>query len=171
MTKDMYHIAMFVGAALNHPLPPCNGRGNISTIRVNQYKTKFSDIRIYCELANTELIEEYWSSLGKEGKPTEEFKLNCLIHDAKHYRECYLSMANMLTDIQTFRSLIDPASYPELLFSNLGLLDDFLNKNLELSKQSSHYMTNYYNRWRVDDFASLRKLLCGICNFKETHVV
>lgn len=165
MTKDMYHIAMFVGAALNHPLPPCNGQGNISTIRVYQYKTKFSDIRIYCQLANTELVEEYWALLGKEGNPTQEFKHKCLISDAKHYRECYLSMASLLKDMQTFRSLIDPANYPELLFNNLFLLDAFL----ENIRQNPDRMTTYYSMWQVEDFASLRRVLCDICGFKEAY--
>jgi len=42
----MNNVAMFVGAALNHPNPPCNGEGVISTIHVDQYKTKFKMLYI-----------------------------------------------------------------------------------------------------------------------------
>jgi hypothetical protein len=39
----MGDIAMFIAAALNHPIPLCNGKGSISTIKVDQYKTKFGE--------------------------------------------------------------------------------------------------------------------------------
>ncbi len=170
MKREIHQIAMFVAAALNHPLPPCNGKGNISTIGISQYKTKFSQIRIYCNLADAELVKEYWSQLGNEGDPTQEFKYGCLISDAKHYRECYLSMSNLLSDAEARDALMEPANFPELLFKNLEELDAFLNKNLELSKQYSQYIANYYSRWQVKDFDALRKFLCDICGFKESYV-
>lgn len=163
--KFTYEVAMFVGAALNHPLPPCNGNGNISTIHVAQYKTKFDDIRIYCDLASPELVLDLWKSMGKVGEPDEKFNKECLWADAQHYRYCYISMINILNDEDIISSLKEPANYPELLFSKPEDLDKFLNENLEKSLKYPQYINNFYDKWKVEDFDSLRKFLYKISGF------
>lgn len=170
-TKDPYYVAMFVGAALNHPLPPCNGKGNISTIFISQYKTKFNDIRIYANLAYPDLVMNEWLLRGHDGEPSSEFKNKCLERDARHYRDCYLSMAALLNDKEVKSSLLIPANYPELLCETSFDLDSFLNQNLESSIKYPQYITNYYSKWNVDNFESLKQKLYFLCDFSNQDVI
>jgi len=167
--KFSYQVAMFVGAALNHSVPRGNGQGYISTINVSQYKTKFNDIRIYCDLANPQLISDLWSHMGKSGEPSDQFIDQCLFFDAQHYRNCYLSMLDILNNEDIKKSLKEPASYPELLFREPIELDAFLNERKEKSKQYHQYENLFATSWRVNDFDSLRKLLYKISGFGEAN--
>lgn len=160
---------MFVAAALQHPVPPYNGYGVISTIQVDQYKTKFSDIRIYCKLAHSDLVNKLWSSLSKEGEPTAEFKQSCLENDAKHYRRCHLSMFALLNDEDMVASLKAPANYSELLCKTPEELDVILNHELNMSTLYPQHLTRYYERWSVNDHDSLKRLLYKLSGFAEVR--
>ena len=162
----MNNVAMFVGAALNHPNPPCNGDGAISTIHVDQYKTKFNDVRIYCKLAHPKLVQELWSSTGNSGEPTLEFKEKCFMSDAMHYRSCYMLMFDLLNDEDLIASLKAPADYSEILCFSPEELDRLLDYDLERSKLYPRYIQTYYLKWGVNDFGALRELLRTICGFR-----
>ena len=156
-------VAMFIGAALNHPLPPCNGLGGVvSTIKVSQYKVKFSEIRVYCRLADQNLIDDYWRSLKKDGPPTEEFAARCLKSDACHYRQVYTSMLRLLPS-NVKPSIVDASDYRELLYDTPTELTQFID-SLSQRLDSDYYLT----RWKVPDIASLKELLFGICRFSTS---
>lgn len=162
----MSDVAMFVGAALNHPTPPCNGTGPISTIHVDQYKTKFNDIRIYCTLAKPDLVKEVWASLGESGDPPKTFFDKCLRRDASIYRECHLAMFRLLDDEDMIASLKAPAVYSELLCKSPEELDRLLDYNVEKSKLYPQYLQQFYSRWGVSDPGALRELLYSLSGFR-----
>src|SRR5579885_617892 len=58
-------IAAFIGARLQYPCPVVNGQGNpwTSTILVEQHKEKFFRVRVYCKLADNDLVKKKWSWL------------------------------------------------------------------------------------------------------------
>lgn len=159
MYNDMApEIAMYVGAALNHPLPPCNGRGNISTIRVDQYKTKFNEIRIYCQLADESLVSDLWKTMYPEkgDTPSDDFISKCTFNDAVHYRYCYLSMKKILKgQDDMISSLIVGANHPELLFDNKEELEEHINK----------WKAYLCSSWRIEDADSLRNFLFKVSRF------
>ena len=162
----MCDVAMFVGAALNHPMPPCNGSTPVSTIHVAQYKTKFNDIRIYCTLAHPGLVKEAWTSLGEPGDPPPAFFNKCLRRDAAHYRECHLAMFGLLDDEDMVASLKAPADYSELLCESPEELDRLLDYNVEKSKLYPQYLQHFYSRWNVSDPGALRELLYSLSGFR-----
>ena len=112
-------IAAFIGARLQHPNPPCNGLGRVSSIKVAQYKTKFDSVRIYCNLANDKLIDDEWRS-RHDCEPTQEFIDKCWERDAEHYRRCYVEMVELLNGYAAF---FDGADYYVLLCASEEELD------------------------------------------------
>ena len=161
--KKLNNVAMYVGAALQHPLPPCNGQGPSSTIRVDQYKTKFSDVRIYCSIADKELVKSYWNTT-KQGEPTEEFVKERIFFDAIHYRDCYMPMEDFLSP-EEWECLRDPADYPELLFSTGEELKNFILEKEEKAKKYPTYMNSLLERWKVVNSQDLYEYLCKVCGF------
>jgi hypothetical protein len=162
----MSNVAMFVGAALNHPMPPCNGGEIISTIHVDQYKTKFDDVRIYCKLAHPDLVKAAWASQAGSGEPPDEFKRVRFFLDAQHYRACYFAMFQLLNDEELIASLKGPADYSEALCKTPEELDRVLNFDFERSKLYPQYIQSYYMKWGVSDFESLRNLIRKVSGFK-----
>lgn len=153
-------VAMFIGAALNHPMPPGNGMSNmVSTIKVAQYKIKFSEIRVYCNLAEPGLIKEYWSLLKREEDPTPEFIARCRKSDALHYRRVYLAMLQFLPS-HIKPSIVDSSDYRELLYETPEELNGFIEA---ISKRED--LQYYLKRWRVDDISSLKTYLFDVCRF------
>jgi hypothetical protein len=148
-------IALFIGAALNHRLPPGNGTGFMSTIAVHQYKSKFSEVRNYCTLAQSDLVQDLWNDLKRGGTPSEDFIRSCLISDARHYRRCYLAMIAILSDKEEGLKLRNSADHPEILFFDKGELDTFLQT------QDSFLL----QKWRVSDESALKEILYQICHF------
>jgi len=122
--SEASYIAMFIGAALQHPLPVCNGFDPImSTIKVHQYKTKFDQVRVYCQLAEPTLIQKSW--IEDSGKPARDFSIRAYIRDGKIYRSTYLSMKQLAANLPGFdyqSQVLDCADYPHLLFETF---DDF----------------------------------------------
>lgn len=165
----MSDVAMFVSAALNHPMPPCNGTGPMSTIHVAQHKTKFNDIRIYCTLANPDLVKEVWASLGEAGDPPPSFFEKCLRRDAMHYRECHFAMFGLLDDEDMIASLKGPSNYPELLCKSPEELDRLLDYNVEKSKLYPQYLQHFYSKWNVSDPGALRELLHSLSGFRTNE--
>ncbi len=161
--KKLGSVAMYIGAALQHPLPSCNGAGPSSTIRVDQYKTKFSDVRIYCSMADSELVNSYWKTT-KTGEPTEEFIKERIFFDAVHYRDCYMSMEEFLSP-EEWECVKDPADYPELLCSNKEELRSYVNEKEELAKKYPAYLNSLLERWKVASSQDLYEYLCKVCNF------
>lgn len=116
-------IAAFIGARLQYPCPMINGQGNpwVSTIKVDQHKEKFWKVRVYCDLADPDLVQKKWTWLkdrqkridagekfywrmhreaykmlvdgGDEAPP--EFFARCVLHDSIHYREVYMDMVQL----------------------------------------------------------------------------
>ena len=161
--KKLGSVAMYVGAALQHPLPPCNGIGPSSTIRVDQYKTKFSDVRIYCSIADLELVKSYWN-MTKPGDPTDEFVKERIFFDAIHYRDCYMSMEEFLSP-EEWECLRDPANYPELLCSTKEELQTYISDKEELAKKYPTYMNSLFEKWKVNNTQELMQFMCKVCGF------
>jgi len=160
--------AMFIAAALRFPQPRCNGRGKwVSTINVDQYKVKFTDVRIYCTLAHPELVKDHWQELQKEGEPDEAFKVQCLLDDARHYRNCYLSMLELLP-ADAAHLVCQAADYFELLCKDLRELDQLLTTSAEKTDGGKYpqYLTQYTHRYGGETFADVRQYLAKICCFK-----
>lgn len=86
-------MAMFIAAALQHPNPPCNGRGRrMSTIYVDQHKNKFNMTVVYCTLAEENEVSEAWAEEGHDGDPSDDFRGKCMLRDAQVYRSSYRKM-------------------------------------------------------------------------------
>jgi len=163
---NMGDVAMFVASSLNYPIPQFEGRRFVSTIRVNQFKTKFGHIRIYCQLASPALVQDAWSALGKEGEPTAEWIENRLRNDALHYRDCYLSMAKILSCVpdgdELITYLVDSSDYRELLYPNKDALNDMIIGALE-----SDSINYYYTKWGVSDSDQLLQRLSYLCGMNK----
>lgn len=161
---ELGNVAMFIGAALNHPIPLANGRrGTASTIQVAQYKVKFNDIRIYCSLAHPSLVEEYWRSMGKEGVPSQEFSIACLKHDAMHYRQVYTAMLKLLPD-DLKPNVVSCADYWELLYDTPEELRQYVES--VPSRANPQYILS---RWKVEDVTALKNFLFSVCHFSAAQ--
>jgi len=158
------YAAMFLGAALDHELPECNGKGRVSTIKVDQYKTKFSDVRIYCTLAHEDRVLDLWTRGGYEtrlkgdGTPYvyEDFRKNQFLYDAIHYRKCYIAALSMFVPVDEMRGIRSGADYHELLCSNEEELNTWIQKDIDHAAKYSAYHTPYLKRYSVDNYDDLR---------------
>lgn len=160
---ELGNVAMFIASALNHPLPPANGRrGIVSTIHVAQYKIKFDDIRIYCSLAHPDLVNDYWQSMGREGTPSQEFSIACLKHDAMHYRQVYTAMLKLLPDDLKL-NVVSCADYWELLYDTPEELRQYVE-----SVPSRANLQHILSRWKVEDVTALKNFLFSVCHFSAT---
>jgi len=116
--------AAFVGARLQYPLPECNSRRpRVSTIRVDQHKAKCGFARIYCTLAHEDEVAAAWRELHGAGPHAadasarwDEHKDRCMLHDAVHYRRCYMDMVALVPDLR--ERLCSQADYEGLLQAN-----------------------------------------------------
>lgn len=123
----------YLAACLQYPGPSCNTRiKQHSTILVSQYKLKFNNARIYCDLANEILVEEKAKQLRVEA--TDNFKFDCLIEDSIRYRKCYFDIIQMISHLpeeyfKTYTSgLLSTPDYFELLdFKSDNPKETFLN--------------------------------------------
>ena len=162
---NMGDVAMFVAASLNYPPPQVDGTIRpVSTIQVGQFKTKFGDVRIYCKLAHRDLVRSMWTCLGNEGEPTEQFVQNRIRWDARHYRDCYLSMVRILSNVpdgeQFVSSLVNGADHRELLYENKDALNDSIIREIERGSE-----TYFYTKWSVTNSDDLLKTLFDFCGF------
>jgi len=142
-------IAEFIGARLQHPYPTINGQGNpwTSTISVDQYKEKFWYVRVYCKLADPDLVQRKWmwlkdrqrrldggekiychpssklvamlAEFSDEAPP--DFFARCALHDAIHYREVYMDAVRLRPHLR--ERICDQADYNVLLGESVDKID------------------------------------------------
>lgn len=126
-------IAAFIGARLNYVVPECNSRAcggrPVSTIKVSQHKEKFFFVRVYCTLADDELVSQKWLDEREreaDGEsPTKQFRDECLCHDARHYRKCHVDMVRLVPSMKD--RIVSGADYRELLFDDVKALFAFID--------------------------------------------
>lgn len=174
---NLNNVAMFIAAALQHPNPPCNGRKKwVSTIKVDQYKTKFNFVRIYCTLADPELVKKVMDDDPKfiEAKRSNlyadidleiaSFSKQCLIDDARHYRKCYLSMMSLLPE-DLIKYVKSEADYPELLCHDIDELNQLIDRKVvSFEKENcSTYCTIFNSRYDLPSIEDVRKYLMMVC--------
>ena len=169
------HVPMFLGSALDHELPICNGKGRCSTIKVDQYKSKFSEIRIYCTLADGMRVLELWereqyaTRMKHDGTSWdyEEFRKKCLFNDAVHYRSCYMAMLSLLTNEEDKRGVRGGASYRELLCEDELQMNIFLQKDIEKAPQFPQYFEHYRSCYDVQNFDELKIYLLKVMSYSR----
>ena len=116
-------IAAFIAARLQYQSPECNENMPVSTIRIDQHKEKFGDVRIYCTLADAELVRCMWKIRHTQlPRPTmpDTFKDECWLHDARHYRRCYRDMVSLVPHYKD--AIINAADHYELLYDDVDKL-------------------------------------------------
>jgi hypothetical protein len=165
--NDVGAIAEFIGAALNYPMPRCNGYGvasMASTIRVDQFKEKFGDVRVYCQLAAPELVKEAYDSLKERSKmwkhpctqTLEKYTRERFVCDAKHYRSVYLNMVELVPKYR--KMIVGAADYYELLQYDAESLDAFIDR-----KDNIKFLEERYKRAGRE---AVRAELYELCGFK-----
>lgn len=150
-------VAMYVAAAMNHSKPLCsdNPYANVSTITVEQHKTKFGQVRVYVKFADPKLVDAEWANKEINDRCSyEEFVKRCFIRDAIQYRRAYRSMETLLTP-EEFKHLCSSADYSELLFTTY-------DEVLQYVKQQH---CNWFTYYHCDD--DRVNVLCKICNIKK----
>lgn len=153
--RDISAMAAFVAARLQHPNPRCNGLNpRVSTIKVDQYKEKFGQVRIYCRLANEIMVQARWTEDGHAGAHTEDYAQKCFISDAIHYRRCYRDMVAMVPHLEG--ALCGGADYHALLYEDATYID---SKVIPNAKANSEYYLGWY---QIDSFEALREMLVKI---------
>lgn len=169
------YVPMFLGAALDHELPIGNGRGRCSTIRVERYKSKFSQVRIYCKLGDSERVRKKWDGFGFETRRKidgsrysfEEFQKSCLLNDAVHYRSCYMAMLKLLVNEDDKRNVLNGADYQELLCENEEDLNRFLQKDIDKAPQFPQYFEHYRTVYGVQNFDELKIYLLKVMKYSQ----
>lgn len=108
--NDLDLIARWMGYALEGCIHGFNLRRRASsTIRVEQTKEKFGEIRIYCWLADEDLVREEWEKESPGLYVSEEFKRRCLKWDRYHYNHVYADAQHLFP--QYARKIVSAADY------------------------------------------------------------
>lgn len=89
-----------------------------STIAVDDYKSRFDTVRIYCELADESKVWEKWEKHAPQselngGSPSETFRSKCLLNDCVLYRNAYYDALALVPEFKD--QLFISADYPVLL--------------------------------------------------------
>jgi hypothetical protein len=157
-------IAAFIGARLQYPCPMINGQGNpwMSTISVDQHKEKFWYARVYCDLADPDLVKKKWdwlrdrqirinagekfydrlhsdvirSQLTEHVDPTPEFFARCVMHDAIHYRKVYMDAVKLRPHLR--ERICDQADHWTLLLENPEQIPETKPEHLEWTLKKFH---------------------------------
>jgi hypothetical protein len=117
---------MFIGSALQHDKPPCNGRNKvISTIHVNAYKEKFGACIVSCKLADFNRVAKVWAELGNIDKPSDDFINLRWRLDARYYRRVYFDMFELAPHY--CGTIFNGAEHKELLFRTKSELQSFFD--------------------------------------------
>ena len=152
-------IAMYIAAAMNHPVQFCDCSEMSSTITVEQHKVKFGQVRIYVKLADSTRVAALWINRRDDGsvKTYEEFVRNCFIHDARQYRQAYMSMKTILLP-EEFEHVRATADYEEFLFESYEQILRYVENraNANVSWMNFYYVT-----------ANPIDVLCTICDIKK----
>lgn len=131
-------------------------QGNVAkegTIRVVQHKQKFGSIRVYCTLADILLVKQSIDTTNLAMTTPEDvsrYRMNCLLLDAKHYRDSYLEFKELFPDL--WLDMFSGADYPQLLCASA---EEYRN----------HY-TNY--NFVVDEMTADVRDVCGWENNEGT---
>lgn len=151
--KKISIIAELIGCALtvcphDTPRPSC-----LTTIAVHQSKNKFGEVRVYCHLADPDLVKKSWDSMSdsdreKRGAYDDHAKKR-LVTDAHRYRVVYRSVALGLFP-QFYWAIRRSADYPVLLCESREELDELLD-------------SGYHTGW--DASPESRSGLYKICSF------
>lgn len=156
---DLSSVAMFLGSALQHRMPRSNVMTSAhvhkpsSTISVEQYKEKFGAVRVYCTLADEDLIKQCF------GTCTDELKMQRIGEDADYYRSCYMRMLDILGDRVPKHQITLQADYPELLFQRLDELEDWFVHNEKT-------LDFYCRRYSIPDINALKMFLYKVNRFE-----
>ena len=147
-------MAMFIASALQHPNPPCNGRGRrVSTIFVSQHKNKFDATVVYCTLAETNAVSEAWAESGHDGDPSDEFVGKCMLDDAQLYRSAYRKM--MFLAPQYKQMLFPRCDYGYLIADDVAAAYAYIDERVaEAQAPGAHenhqkYVDRLLHDWRV----------------------
>ena len=113
---ELTTIANIIAAQLASP----GGNRVRSTIDIQQAKSKFKSVRVYCELGNRDRVNESWELVGSSrseennnDEPTEEFIQQAYKRDATLYRRIYLQTCELFPH---YKNYIKPyADYPQFL--------------------------------------------------------
>jgi len=151
--------AAFIGARLQHVLPRCNSRhlGPVSTISVEQYKSKFNYVRIYCTLADPDLVQAKAEAAGFAVDAL--FTATCLRRDAMFYRQCYLDMVTLMPHLR--EAICSQADYYELLFADVAELHAHLDELAIPDPKVINKFEHYFRRYGVDSVDKLKELLAS----------
>lgn len=90
-----------------------------NSIIVNQFKEKFGQIRVYCMLADPDLVEQLYNdphNTWKKKMSLEQFREHSLRQDMAHYRSVYLIMKQCFP--QYWNAISHAADYSELLYDS-----------------------------------------------------
>jgi hypothetical protein len=135
-------IAAFIGARLQHPMPETSRRAgqSVSTIGVTQYKDKFGYVRIYCTLADRDLVQVKYLQAPLQSaspEPPKGFRDKCFRLDAYHYRNCYMEMIEIIPRLKL--RIRAQADYNELL------MDDVAEMKAQVDRLSRPDPNNHYD--------------------------
>ena len=150
-------ISMFIAASLQFKVPICNGVfPRFSTIFVTQYKEKFGQVRVYCDLANDVEVKKAWNESNQCGEPTFDFKRKWLENDMLHYRTCYMNMVDLVPHYED--TILGAADHGWLLCHDIDELNEFIEKNETIFE----YIHSSYNFKNIDEF---RQKIIDVCGF------
>ena len=93
-----------------------------TTIVVSQYKEKFGEIRVYCHLADPNLINEKYNSNKFNRMSLEDFRELCYVQDIIHYRNTYFIFRDLMP--QYWSVMFSGADNPEYLYETK---EEYLN--------------------------------------------
>jgi len=114
---DIDDIAALIGYALEGCIHGFSRKRHaVSTIRVEQTKQKFDTCRVYCTLADEELVREKWcheSPQNSETNVPDEYTAKCLMHDIRHYNRTYAMMIRLVPEYSD--AITSCADFPHLL--------------------------------------------------------
>lgn len=149
MLNNSTTIAAFIGARLQHPIPEYNScQHRISTIRVEQYKSKFNEVRVYCSIAHIEELAKAAEENGSPGIALDmNFQRGWLFKDIEHYRRTYFDMCALLDYKRN--DILSSADYRLFLCKDESELDKMISKFNDItSVKTTHALFEDYNDLR-----------------------
>lgn len=141
-------IAMFIAGSLSD---------SSNTIYVSSHKEKFGDVRIYCVLAQKQLIRERYSVTDETFSKTRK---SCLDFDANVYRSRHLSMVSLVPQYE--KAIVQNADYTELL--NHKSKFDF--DNFFMTRVVSN-INFYLHRYEFETPQDLYDFFIRVCEYKK----
>jgi hypothetical protein len=132
-------------------------KSNLNTIHVSDYKEKFGEIRIYCDLADEQLIRERYVGAGED---EHVIRKKCLINDSRWYRDHYKAMISLVPHYE--KVITGAADYHELI-SHWSKSDfDIYFTTTILSNMSWHL-----KRYEVETPQELYDFFTDVCRYSK----